>query len=56
MFVHEVFVHPFRLPRRGEEWHISCFAMLLHSKKPGWSLPYAGSAIRDAFCKKRNNP
>ena len=31
--VHEVFVHHFRLLRRGEEMmHISNFAMLLHSK------------------------
>ena len=43
-------------PAGARKWHISCFAMLLHSKKPGWPLPYAGSAIRDAFCKKRNNP
>ena len=34
MPVHEVFVHHFRLPRRGEEMaHFSFFAMQKHSKK-----------------------
>ena len=35
MPVHEVFVHHFRLPRRGEEMaHFLFFAMQKHSKKP----------------------
>ena len=34
MPTHEAFVHPFRLPYRGEErMLISIFAVLLHSKK-----------------------
>jgi len=32
MPVHEVFVHPFRLPAGARKWHISHFAVLLHSK------------------------
>ncbi len=33
MPTHEAFVHPFRLPYRGEEWAHFNFAVLLHSKK-----------------------
>ena len=32
MLVHEVFVHHSGCPTGARKWHISCFAMLLHSK------------------------
>ena len=42
--VREAFVHPFRLPRRGEERTHIYFAMRLHSKKgrlkPSFFLSY----------------
>jgi len=50
---HEVFVHHFRLPRRGEEMAHSDFCSVLHSKNP--VLPRCGGSTGGAASKREED-
>jgi hypothetical protein len=66
MLMHEVFVHHFRLPRRGNrKWHISYFSMHLHRKTAQAEacaaqiaragIPTAQLPPEQVFCRKRSS-